>query len=297
LPESLPSSDLVEAAAQDDSAPELWRARLAVLAAAMMWSTSGFFVKAPYLSGWPGPVLAFWRAVFACVVLWPMVRQPRWTWKLIPMTALFAAMNYTYLTSMALGSAANAIWLQCTAPVWVLFIGVAFFGERATRRDWILIAFVATGVSVILYFESRGAAVEAVGWGLVSGLCYAGVVLSLRQLRDLDPVWMAALNHLVTAIALAPFAIQHPQFPHGIQWLLLACFGMFQMGLPYVLFARGLRHIPGHEATGIGMIEPLLNPLWVFLAWGERPAWWTVIGAGFILTGLVIRYREPARIS
>jgi drug/metabolite transporter, DME family len=107
--------------------PTLWQARLLVLVAAVMWSLSGFFVKAPYFKGWPGPVLAFWRAVFACLALWPMVRHPRWTWKLIPMTALFACMNYTYLTAMVKGSAANAIWLQCTAPVWVLFIGVLFF--------------------------------------------------------------------------------------------------------------------------------------------------------------------------
>jgi drug/metabolite transporter (DMT)-like permease len=280
---------------QNDCAPVLWQARGLVLAAAVLWSTSGFFVKSPSLDGWGGGVLAFWRAVFACVVLWPMVRQPRWTWQLLPMTALFAAMNYTYLTAMAQGTAANAIWLQCTAPVWVLFIGVLIFGERATRRDWILTAFVATGVGIMLYFESRGAAVEAVGWGLVSGLCYAGVVLALRQLRTLDPVWMAALNHLVTAIVLAPFAVSHAALPHGIQWLLLACFGIFQMGVPYVLFARGLRHIPGHEATGIALIEPLLVPMWAYLAWGERPAWWTVIGAVFILTGLVIRYVEPAK--
>ena len=74
---------------------ELPKARLLVLAAATLWSTSGFFVKAPYLAGWPGPVLAFWRAAFACVVLWPLVRRPQWSWKLLPTTATFVAMNYT----------------------------------------------------------------------------------------------------------------------------------------------------------------------------------------------------------
>ena len=117
--------------------PSIWQARLLVLMAASMWSLSGFFVKAPPLTGWNGPALAFWRAVFACLALWPLVRQPRWTWKLIPMTSLFALMNYTFLTAMAKGSPANAIWLQCTAPVWVLFVGVFVFRERAGWRDWI----------------------------------------------------------------------------------------------------------------------------------------------------------------
>jgi len=270
----------------------VWQARFLVLAAAVLWSTSGFFVKAPYFLGWSGPVLAFWRAVFACLVLWPLVRNPRWTWKLIPMTLLFAGMNYTYLTAMVKGSAANAIWLQCTAPVWVLFIGVLVFGERAVWRDWVLVAFAATGVGVILYFESRGVAFEAVVWGLASSFFYAGVVLSLRWLRSMNSVWLAALNHLVTALVLLPFAAE-AALPSGIQWLFLAGLGILQMALPYVLFARGLKQIPGHEATGIGLIEPLLVPVWVYLAWGDRPDWWTFVGGGLILTGLAIRYLQP----
>jgi drug/metabolite transporter (DMT)-like permease len=270
------------------------KARLLALLAALMWSTSGFFAKSPYLSGWPGPALAFWRAVFASSILLPAVRRPRWTWRVVPMTLFFAAMNFTFLTAMEMGSAANAIWLQCTAPVWVLFVGVFVFGERAVARDWLMVAFAATGVAVIIYFESRGVALAAVAWGLASGLTYAGVVLSLRQLRGLDPVWLAALNHLVTAIVLVPFAFgANAPFPSGAQWLFLAGFGVLQMAVPYVLFAYSLQRIAGHEATGIGLIEPLLVPLWAYLAWGDRPAWWTLAGGAFILAGLVVRYFAP----
>lgn len=283
-------------------APSLAAARLLVLAAATLWSTSGFFVKAPYLKDWPGPPIAFWRAAFACVVLWPMVRRPQWSWKLLPMMTTFALMNYTYLTAMTKGSAANAIWLQCTAPVWVLLIGVLIFHEPAVWRDWLLVAFAAAGVGVILYFESRGAAVDAVLWGLASGIFYAGVVLSLRQLRTMESPWLAAMNHLATAIVLAPFALNRlwtseaaAPLPSGVQWPLLAGLGIFQMGLPYVLFACGLRSIPGHEATGIALLEPLLVPVWVYLAWGDQPAWWTLVGGGLILAGLAIRYWEPGR--
>jgi drug/metabolite transporter (DMT)-like permease len=275
---------------QEKRPAELVQARLLVLTAAIMWSTSGFFVKAPYLAGWPGPALAFWRAAFACVVLWPLVRRPQWSWKLIPATATFAAMNYAFLTAMAKGSAANAIWLQLTAPVWVLIVGVFVFGERAVWRDWLLILFAAAGVAVILFYESRGESLEAVMWGLASGVFYAGVVLSLRQLRHLESAWLVALNHLVTAIVLAPMAFRGEHFPTGVQWLLLAGLGIVQMGLPYVLFARGLKSIPGHEATGIGLIEPLLVPVWVYLAWGDKPEWWTLVGGGLILAGLVVRY-------
>ncbi len=275
--------------------PSVRQARLLVLAAAVMWSTSGFFVKSPYLAGWSGPRLAFWRAAFACLILWPLVRRPSWTWKLVPMTVFFAGMNYTYLTAMAKGTAANANWLQCTAPVWVLLVGVLVFGEHAIWRDWVMVAFAMMGVGVILYGESHGAALEATAWGLVSSFFYAGVVLSLRQLRGFDAVWMAALNHLVTAILFAPVALGESPLPSGMQWVFLAGLGIFQMAVPYVLFARSLKRIAGHEAMGIGLVEPLLLPTWAYLAWGDRPASWTFVGGAFILAGLAIRYVAPLR--
>jgi drug/metabolite transporter (DMT)-like permease len=80
-----------------------------------------------------------------------------------------------------------------------------------------------------------------------------------------------------------------------MQWLFLAGFGILQMAVPYVMFAYALKRIAGHEATGIGLIEPLLVPLWAYLAWGDRPAWWTIVGGGFILVGLAIRYLAPSR--
>ena len=283
-------------ASQSSSPADAQRARWLVVAAAVLWSTSGFFVKAPHLAGWPGPALAFWRAAFACVGLWPLVRKPQWSWKLVPAAAAFVAMNYTYLTAMAKGSAANAIWLQCTAPVWVLLVGVLVFGERAVWLDWLLVGFAGAGVAVILWYESRGESLEAVLWGLASGVFYAGVVLSLRQLRFMESTWIVALNHLATAVVLAPLALGASHFPSGTQWLLLAGLGILQMGVPYILFARGLKSIPGHEATGIGLLEPLLVPVWVYLAWGDKPAWWTLAGGGLILIGLAIRYvwRGPA---
>ncbi|MFO0901737.1 MAG: DMT family transporter [Pirellulales bacterium] len=274
----------------NDDPRAIRRATLLVVAAALLWSSGGFFAKAPYFAGWPGPLLAFWRAAFASVILLPMVRRPVWSWKLIPMVACFALMNYTYLTAMVKGSPANAIWLQSTAPVWVLIVGVFVFREPAHWLDWVLIALCGAGVLFILWFESRGEGLEAFLWGLASGVFYAGIVLSLRHLREYDSAWLVAVNHLATAVLLSWNLAATQYWPHGIQWVMLAGFGMFQMGLPYVLFAKGLKHLPGHRASGIGMLEPILVPVWVYLAWGDVPAWWTLAGGGLILAGLVTRY-------
>jgi len=283
--------------------------RLSILAAALLWSTSGLFAKAPLFDNWPdahrGPLLAFWRALFASLVLVPMVRRPRWSLRLVPMVLAFAVMNFTYLSAMALTEASNAIWLQNTAPVWVFLAGALLLREPPQPRDWMLLALGACGVGLILTFELPGASRAGVIYGLLSGLFYAAVVVSLRQLRDYESVFLVAINHVFTAIVLAPYAwyqsATNDVWPSGMQWWFLAGFGILQMGLPYLLFARGLRHVSGHEASGITLLEPVLVPLWVFVAWHSSPTyqpprWWTMVGGALIFTGLVVRYaRAPRR--
>jgi drug/metabolite transporter, DME family len=283
--------------------------RLLILTAAVMWSTSGFFAKSPLFADWPleanglpvrGPLLACWRSVFAALVVLPFVRRPRWTPKLVPMVLAYAAMNYTFLAAMTLGTEANAIWLQHTAPVWVFGVGVLFFREPLHSRDGWLLTFCIAGVLLILWFEVQGQSLPGVVFGLASGLTYAGVVLSLRHLRAEDGAWLVTLNSLVTVGLFFPFVLYYDIWPGGGQTLYLAGFGIFQMGLPYLLFARGLRHISGHEASGIVLLEPILVPLWVFLAWRhaatyQSPQWWTLLGGLLILSGLLARYggRRP----
>ncbi len=279
------------------------RGRVLVLTAAVLWSTSGFFAKAPLFEEWPleqrGVCLAFWRALFACLLLVPLVRRPRLTWGLLPMTLMFAAMNYTYLTSMTHTTAANAIWLQNVAPVWVFLIGVFLFRESVHPGDWALVLCGALGVGFILFFEARGEQLTGVLYGLASSVFFAGVVLSVRQLRNIDPAWLIALNLATTAVLLGPWALTGGTLPSAKQFGYLTAFGMFQLGLPYLLFARGVRRISGHEASGIALLEPILVPVWVFLAWGnastyQPPKWWTYVGGGLILLGLLLRYSPLA---
>jgi len=278
--------------------------RLLILTAAVLWSTNGLFAKAPLFADWPaeidgmpvrGPLLAFWRALFAALVILPFVRRPRWRIQLVPMVLAYAAMNYTFLNALTLTNEANAIWLQNTAPMWVFLIGVLVFGEPVHPRDRWLLGCSVLGIGLILWFEVRGQSPVGVAYGLGGGITYAGVVLSLRYLRTEDGAWLMLLNNLVTAVLFFPFVLHHGIWPSGGQTLCLTAFGMIQMGLPYLLFARGLRYVAGHEATGIVLLEPILVPVWVYLAWRhvpsyEFPQWWTLIGGVFILLGLVARY-------
>lgn len=269
------------------------RGRLSILAAAVLWSSSGLFAKAPTFNTWPlafrGPLLGFWRALFAGLVLLPAIRRPRLRMALAPMALSFAAMNVTYMSAMTLSTAANAIWLQSTAPFWVLLAGM-ITGTLPSGRDLTALAFAAVGIACILFFEVGGQGQLGTLCGLAAGIAYAGVVLSLRRLREEDSAWLVALNNVVTAVILLPFVLYTRLWPTPMQLLWLVLFGVLQMGLPYLLFARGLQRISAQEATLIGLLEPVLLPLWVYLAYREQPASWTLIGGALILAGLGVRY-------
>ena len=184
------------------------RGRLWVALAAVMWSSSGLFAKATTFEVWPtesrGLVLAFWRALFAGVLLLPAVRRPQWDSRLIPLCVTFAVMNVMYLSSMTLTTAANAIWLQSTAPWWVFLVGVVVLREPFPRTERIPLVIGGLGMAIILWYELAGQAQVGVLLGLISGFAYAGVVLSLRALRGLETFWIVAVAHLVTAAAIFP---------------------------------------------------------------------------------------------
>ncbi|MEM6690657.1 MAG: DMT family transporter [Planctomycetota bacterium] len=286
-----------------ESRESVWRGRLLLIVAAVLWSTSGFFAKAPIFADWPvetrGTALAFWRAFFAAGVLIFFVRKVQWSRRLLPMITIFALMNWTYLSGMVYCEASLAIWLQYTSPAWVFLISWLLWHEKPKRKDWVLLAFASVGVTVILWAELSGASSKGVLYGLASGVFFAGVVVSLRQLRDLDAAWLIFLNHAVTALLFCPSVVtSETSWPSGSQWIYLALFGGLQMGLPYVLFAKGLKSISSHEASGISLLEPILVPLWVFIAWRtaedyQYPAITTLVGAALILAGLIVSLERP----
>ncbi|MCX7424125.1 MAG: DMT family transporter [Planctomycetia bacterium] len=298
------TSESEPTAATDAPAPSKNAGRFYVLAAAILWSSSGLFAKAPLFDDWPaadrGPLLAFWRATFAAMVLLPAVRRPRWRPGLAPLTLSFTLMNTTYLVGMTLTTAANAIWLQSIAPWWVFLMAVFILHEPIVRRDLIPLVFGLLGVGLILSFEfSRGTGHGTTGviCGLASGFFYSSVVICMRSLRGENPVWLVALCHLVAAACLFPWVLSRGTWPSIPQLVVLAGFGALQMAAPYLFMMRGLQSVSPQEAVGIGLIEPVLLPMWVLLVWGEVPAWWTVAGAALILAGLLLRYFVLSRLA
>jgi drug/metabolite transporter (DMT)-like permease len=287
-------------------------ARWLIVAAALMWSTSGFFAKAPWFDQWPaehrGVALTFWRAVFAAIAVLPFVRRPAFRPAMIPMSMAFTGMTYCFLVAMVAGSETTTIWLQYVGPAWVALGGLIGLGDRPSRRDGMMVGLMLIGISIIVVLESKfgggSTASKPIVLALLSGVTYACVLLSLRHLRGIDVAWLGLVNYSVSAICLAPLVIGKVPMPEGGQWLALALFGSLQLAIPYVLFAWAVRHVQSNEASLITLIEPMAVPVWTFVVWRHHPTyrfpeWWTLLGGMFIAAGFIWRYAiaKPKQIE
>lgn len=287
------------------AAPSLAHGRILILLAAVLWSLSGVFkcvlMHATPLRLGAEPVddlaIAFYRVLFAGLVLLPTLRRHSITFRptMLAMVGCFAAMNLTFVLALTGGKAANAILLQYTAPLWIYLAGIWWLGERPSLRGWTSLFIGLLGVGVLMMGGRQEADLPVVGLGLASGLFYAGVVVFLRVLRDAASNWLTVLNHLGAAVVVAPLLLYRgwPVLTPA-QFGVLALFGIVQMGLPYVLMARGLRVVSPQEAGMITLLEPLLNPLWAYLVAPdtEAPTLYTLLGGVFILGALVYRFAK-----
>lgn len=267
-----------------------------VVVAALLWSTSGAFVKSPPLAAIPqaarGPLLACFRALAAAGVLALFVRPRhiRWRPMLVPFVISFASMNFLYVTAMTRTTAAAAVFLQYTGTGWAFLLSAVLLGERIGRRNLVALGCAMVGIWWIVAGDWTTQNFSGNWLALASGAGYGGVIVSLKWLRDEDSAWLVALSHAVAGLVLLPIVLTGPLALSSQQWTFVVLLGVLQMGLPYVIFARSLRWVPTQEAALLTLIEPITNPVWVFLLWGETVPPSTWIGGGFIIGGLAIRY-------
>lgn len=285
-------------------------ARLCIVLAALLWSTSGAFAKVLLENtGWGlnepriDPLsIAFWRVVFAGVVFVPFLRRGEVAFRpALWLTGLaFALMNALFVLSMALGPAASSILLQYTAPMWVYVICVFVLGEPAERRGATTLLVGLTGIGLLVAGGWTDNQLPAVAAALGSGLAYAAVTIGLRAQRGVSPCWLTAFNHLFAAAVLAPIICFHP-LPSGPQFAVLIVNGAVRMSLAYWLLAIALRRLSAQEVATLTLIEPVLNPLWAYLASPatETPTAWTLAGGACIVGALLWRYwpRPPQKRS
>ncbi len=267
------------------------RPRLEILAAAVLWSTAGAAIKLCGLSGWQ---IAGGRSLVAGLfvfVLFPEARRLP-GWRVLLVSVSYAATVVFFVLATKLTTAANAIFIQDMAPLWVLLLSPWLIDERPTRGE--LLAVPIYGLGLGLFFLDELSAGQKLGnlVALVSGVAFAFSIVGLRRVKGAGNSAIAWGNLLAAAVAL-PLWPQGPS-PRALDLALLVYLGVFQLGLAYVLFSKGLHGTPAVEASLLALLEPVLNPIWTFLLAGERPGPWAIAGGAIVLAATAWRTLQPA---
>ena len=266
------------------------RSRLLLLAAALLWSTAGAAIKRCGLAAWQ---IAGGRSLVAAVFLFLAVRDARLrpTLRVLVVAAVYAVTVILFVVATKLTTAANAIFIQDTAPLWVLILSPWLLRELPTRGE--LLAVPIYGIGLGLFFLDELAPGQLAGnlAALVSGLAFALAILGLRLLRQEGPAALAWGN-VIAAVVTLPLWPRGPASTNG-DLALVVYLGVFQLALAYLAFSRGVSGTPAIEASLLILVEPVLNPIWTFLAMGERPGPWAIAGGAVVLLATAWRTVAP----
>jgi drug/metabolite transporter (DMT)-like permease len=261
---------------------------------AVLWSSAGVLFK---LVDWN--VGAIWsvRCAIAATALWAL-RRPSLAglsgaeWRA---ACALASTTGLFILANKLTTAANAILIQYSAPIWVALLSSWMLGERASRLDWLTIATVIGGVALFFVEQLRLDHVAGNLVALASGVAFAVSVTAIRQVAltqgragPLDPLRPMLLGNILGAVLGAPFVFMSSP-PGLIGWGALVALGLFQQAASYLLYAWSMRHATALEATLMAAIEPILSTIWVALAFGERPGPWALAGGAVVLGAITAR--------
>ena len=269
-----------------NSYSERRNAVILLIMAAVLWSTGGLLIK---LVTWQPFAIAGMRSAIAAVVILAFVRRPNFHWSPAQLggavayagTVIFFAVANKYTT------AANAILLQYTAPVYIAVLGHWFLKERTSRLDWVTIALVLAGMTLFLLDGLQTGNWIGNGLGALSAVCFALLVLFLRLQKDASPIESVILGNMLAALIGLPFMFG--SMPDTRSWIGLIFLGIFQMGLSYLLYSKAIINVTALEAILIPVLEPILNPILVMFWFGERPTGMALLGGAIVLRAVIMR--------
>lgn len=279
------------------------RARWQLATAAALFSTGGAAIKAAEFTGWQTAGLRSGIATVAILLMTPAARRG-WTGRAVLVGFAYAACLTLFVLANRLTTAANTIYLQSTAPLYLLVLSPWLLKEPIRRQDLGFMA--AVGLGLALFFVSAEPPVATAPdpvrgniLALVSGFCWALTVCGLRWLGsgngNRGSAVAAVVSGNLTAFLVAiPMAL--PLGAHApVDWAVVIYLGVFQIAVAYVFVTSALTHIPALEASLILLIEPVLNPVWAWLFQGERPGAWAVLGGAIIVGSTAVKGWLDAR--
>lgn len=262
------------------------KALIYLIIASLLWSTGGLFIK---LVSWNPMAIAGARSGIAALVMMLYLRKPV---KSLGKVKLLGASSYTllvilFVTANKLTTSANAILLQFTAPIWVALFSRWFLKEKTQKSDWITIAVVMWGMILFFIGDLGSGNITGNFVAVLSGVAMAGVVIFLKLQAEDSPIEMTLIGNIFTFIIGLPFFFL--SLPSWESILGLLILGVFQLGISYILYTKAIKYVSAIEAILIPIIEPLLNPIWVFWFTGEGPGSHAILGGAIVIIAIITR--------
>jgi drug/metabolite transporter (DMT)-like permease len=270
---------------------------LYVFAAALLWSTGGLFIKWTEISGL---ALSFYRSFFAGLTVAILTRREGFGLNGVTLIAtfLYAALVILFVLATKQTTAANAIFLQYTAPVYVLIFEPLMYKEKFRSRDLITVLVCLGGMALFFVGQLRAQDVTGNLMALASGVFFAFYFLMLRhpRAREVNRASSVIYGNLLVFIVTAPWGIAAFSSLASGDVFAVAYLGVVQLGISYALFTTGMaRGVRSLDAGIICYIEPALNPVWVYLFLRERPSRWALLGGAIIILTVIIHTLVDAR--
>lgn len=257
-----------------------------VLIAVFIWSTGGMFIKlAVNLDAYQ---VTFFRSLFAAVTVLLITRKNglRINGFGIITSIIYATLLFLFVWATKHGTAANAIFLQYTAPIYILILAPFVIGEKFHVRDLVTVAFCIGGMSLFFVGKLDVSAYQANIAALGSGIFLGLYIMLLRHPKavGMNSTITVIYGNLLLALVTAPSGIAALPAMTALDWFAVSFLGIVQIGIAYILFIKGVTGgTRPLDASIIGFIEPLLNPVWVFLFVGEQPSNWALLGGALII--------------
>lgn len=252
-----------------------------------LWSIAGIFIK---LIPWNPFVIAGFRSGIAAVVVVLFLRATGRRIKVTKPSILsglcIMGTFFAFVTANKMTTAANAIVLQFTSPVFILILSAFFFHQHFCKADFLAVAFTLAGIS-LFFFDKLGAG-KLLGncIAILAGLFMAGMYVLTGRMDDDARMSGILFGHLFTAVIGIPIAFFVPTPVTSASVLSILALGVVQLGIPYILYGLAVRNCPPLACSLIGAIEPLLNPVWVFLFNGEKPGPFAVFGGMIVIAAV-----------
>ncbi len=268
---------------------------LAMAATAFLWSIAGLFIKA---IDWNPIAIAGMRSLVASIVIFAYLRRPVFHFSFAQTAAAIthAVTMLLFVAANKTTTAANAILLQYMAPVLTAFIGSALLKERPHAEHFIALPLVVGGMVVMFFDELGGGKLFGNLLAILSAVTFSFYFVFMRMQKDGSPLESILLSHWLTAIICILISLFLP-FPQvNLKSLsAIAVLGIVQIGLPSLLFCYAIKRVSAVSANLIAVIEPVFNPVWVFIVIGEAPGVQTLIGGLIIVLSVTIASVISAR--